>query len=201
MVPNTSAQGLEPCELLADTKRKQLESLGLRVTLERPCGAEPLPRLAVRRGTWLLIDRTPVEQGDVLSFGFGEDLPRGATVTNFTSYATQADCQRGLGKLIEARSRAGAEAAEARRRWLQEQRLEQQARATRACEQDEAVQKRCAEVGRTGHRLDRAQCDVEREHTERECKVARGLVEQLRARLEIGQGDAGAADAPFCRKA
>lgn len=206
VVLSTSEGGRRVCEVLAEHQMKILAGTDLRVSIARPCGIAPLPRMESVRGTYLLTNERAITDTDLLLLMQVEpadatDVGK-ATVTDFTAFANHDSCQQALTKIKAIRQQDRAMAAEDGRSWLEAQLRGQEEKVARACDEDHEVQTRCVGLGnaedvekacrasRQSKRcqeaqeraMARAMCEIERTRAERSCKTERSMAEELRVR-------------------
>jgi len=153
----------------------------------QPCGSTPLPPIAPRPGSYLLVDPQELAE-DALALHLlsapdptvwerGE--PAEGTVTTHQRFPDLASCRTTLDRLIQARATAHAETTESIRRAYTEQLAIARDTATRACGQSRARAAECAQ--RPEH--DRARCDFDVDVSARECNNARSMIQVIEGRL------------------
>lgn len=168
------------CELIAENERRQGARASELMRVERPCNIAPLPPVMLAIGTPLLISERPAGGAEMIL----EQAARGgpeldANITTIHVMTDVAECEALRNQLMAANARARAETEEAVRAWLAGQRLYAEQEAARVCATRDDIASRCATER---SRLERALCAVEQERSERECRNARALIEDITQR-------------------
>lgn len=214
--------GRRVCEAVVENQLRVLQGAGFHARIDHSCGIGPLVPVKVLAGEHILVAERVLSDVDLLLLmrPAPDDLQAaGATVTEFSRFASEGVCQQTLARLATIRQQERAAAAEDVQRWLEGELRVLEEGAKQACEEKDRAESRCASLRVGEAELEQAcsastkskRCSEAQEravehyqcmlgHT-RSCEQARALLEGVRKRLTaLHEPEPDRASAPACRQ-